>query len=108
MTVGEGLRAINEYPIKVSNLQMIATLRGLNLNAELNPAIMESKSYKLATADVYKYLAFAPNVSQGGVSVSFSEAQRNEFLSIANGIYAGLGEEESKSGVIYGYKGSDL
>ncbi|MBO4778030.1 MAG: hypothetical protein J5588_06000 [Bacteroidales bacterium] len=108
MTVQDGLRSINEYPIKGAVLSSIATLRGITLTAELTEATMKSKAYRLATADVYKFIAFAPNISQGGVSVSFTDAQRNEFKRIANSIYGELGEETVETATVFGYKGSSL
>lgn len=108
MTVLDGLKGINEYPVKFATFQSVATKRGLTLNVELTAEIMESEAYKLATADIYVSLAYSPNVSQGGVSVSFTNEQREEFLSIANRLYAEFEEIGSIQGVTYGYKGSDL
>ena len=108
MTVLDGLKGINEYPVKSATFQSVATKRGLSLDGELTAEIMEGGSYKLATADIYVALAYSPNVSQGGVSVSFTDEQRSEFLSLANRLYAEFGEAGSIQGVSYGYKGSDL
>lgn len=108
MTVLDGLKGINEYPVKSATFQSVATKRGLTLTSELTTEIIESEAYQLATADIYVVLAYSPNVSQGGVSVSFNDEQREKFLSIANRIYADFGEVDSIQGVTYGYKGSDL
>ena len=87
MTVQDGLRSINEYPIKGAVLSSIATLRGLTLTAELTEATMKSNAYR---------------------SVSFTDAQRNEFKRIANSIYGELGEETVETATVFGYKGSSL
>lgn len=108
MTVLDGLKGINDYPIKSATFNSVATKRGLTLTGELTSAIMDSEPYELATADIYVYLVYAPNISQGGVSVSFNEEQRENFLTMANTIYAKWSETDSINGVVYGYKGSDL
>lgn len=106
MTILESLQGINDYPTKVAKLTTIATQRGLTLTDTVTAEILSSDAYKLATADVYAYLAIAPNISQGGVSISFSETQRKSFLSIANSLYAEC--DETTNNVTYGYKGSLL
>jgi hypothetical protein len=50
----------------------------------------------------------APNISQGGISYSFSEKERSIFANRAMSIYKAWAKEEAKSTTIYGYKGSRL
>lgn len=105
MTIGESLKSINAYPIPAQMFATIAARRGLNLSGEFTGYVAESSAYRLATADVYAWLAVAPNVSQGGQSYSFDNDTRANFLSISNRIYGEFGEESSVTGTKYGYKG---
>jgi hypothetical protein len=104
MTILEALKGINPYPIALRTLNEIAERRGVSLDAEPD---FTSRAYKLSVADVYKYLAYAPNVSQGGQSYSFSEEQRKHMLDLAKSIYDEE-EEEALPKTRYGYKGSRL
>lgn len=106
MTVVESLSEFNVYPISVGRRELICIECGLTSEAELTEEISNSSAYKRATAKVYRYLAFAPNVSENGTSFSFTDADRKRFLSLADAIM-----EEIKSGKQqneYGYKGEDL
>lgn len=89
-------------------LATIAARRGLNLTDEFTSMVADYAAYKLATADVYAWLAVAPNVSQGGQSYSFDNDTRANFLSISNKIYGEEGETASVTGTRYGYKGTRI
>lgn len=58
-------------------------------------------------ADVYAFLAGAPDVTQNGVTFSFTQEQRDYFLSMSNSIKAGLDVSDASSGQGYGYMGED-
>lgn len=107
MTILQALQQINLYPIPDSVIMNYCEERGLQSGTETTLDIRKSDSFKLATADVYKWLAFAPaTVSQGGVSFSLSENDKKKFLDFANDIYKGINEKTT--GIVYGYKGSRL
>lgn len=107
MKVIESLQQINLYPIPDNVVTNYCAERGVDANAEATSGIRKSKEYKLAKADLYKWLAFAPStVSQGGVTFSISESDKKRFIEIANKLYAEC--EEQAVGTVYGYKGSRL
>lgn len=110
MTILEALRRVNAYPVPMGELQTIAIVRGLDLDAEADGATLRGGAFKLATADVLMWLSEAPNVSQDGISYSFLEEQRRKFKGRAQAIYGELAPDEigAVSGVVYGYKGSVL
>lgn len=108
MKVSELLQSVNAYPIP-DNIIMEAGVRyGLDLEAESTQDIIQSSGYKLAKADVYTYLAGAPNVTQNGISFSFSEDQRKYFLNVASSIRTEEGVEDATSVQKYGYMGEYL
>ena len=58
-------------------------------------------------ARVYLYLATAPNVSEGGVSISYNADDKRTFLALAKRYAALAGENGLISGPAYGYKGEN-
>lgn len=90
MTIREALRNSFPFPVKDGQLEVIAISRGLVLDGEFDPFIATSKPFGLAKADVIKTIVMAPNVSEGGVSISFND--KSSLISIANGIYGKYGE----------------
>lgn len=104
MIVVDVLRSVNAYPIPQYTLMAIAEARGLSPQSEVMPE--HSKALTLAKGDVYKWLALAPDVSQGGQSFSFTDEQRTRFMQMAQQMYAEAGEVRKTT--IYGYKGSRL
>ena len=108
MKVSEALRRVNSYPVPFGELQSVAIIRGLNLDADADAALLRGNSFKLASADILTWVAEAPNVSQEGISYSFNEEQRKRLRARAAALYAEAGEAESGTGVTYGYKGSVL
>lgn len=108
MTAKEALKALNAYPIPSQVIDAILVKRGVSATAEYSQNLASGDAYRLATADVYKWLAAAPNVSQGGQSYSFDAKARAEFNSAATRIYNDLGTEDDKASVAYGYRGARL
>lgn len=110
MTIRESLLAVSAFPIPMRTIEAYALKRGVELDEEANTAKVADKSYKLVLADLYVWLFFAPNVSQGGQSYSLTESQKAEFRKLAKRLYAECGEaeDESLNGVQYGYMGSRL
>lgn len=106
--VSELLQSVNTYPIPANIIMEAGVKYGLDLEAEATKEIIQSRAYKLAKADVYTFLAGAPNVTQNGISFSFSEDQRKYFLSVASSIRTEEGVTDATSGKIYGYKGENL
>ncbi len=109
LTIQSVLQGLTAYPVPMATLAGIAAKRGLDLTAEIDAVTFTGRSFRLAAADLYLWLAQAPNVSQGGQSYSFSDEQRDDFRKWARAAYAELAPEETASvGVAYGYKGNKL
>lgn len=104
-TILIALKSVSSYPIPSATVEAIGLRRGLTLNEEATERNMLSTHYRLAEADLKLWLSRAPQVSEGGSSFSFSEAERRVLRQEANGVYKEIGE---KSTSIYGYKGDRL
>ncbi len=90
MTVREALRSSFPFSVKDAQLDVIAISRGVVLDNEFDSFVALSKAFELAKADVIKSVVLTPNVSEGGVSISFSD--KATMISIANAIYGAYGE----------------
>lgn len=103
------LKGLNSYPIPLRTLVKTAEERGLNLDTETTADILNGKAYNLASADIFLWLSFAPNISQGGQSYSFTDEQRTQFRNHAKALYKDYDDDSgSANKPIYGYKGSRL
>ena len=108
MDVLKSLKSLSSYPIPTATIENVAGEVGLTLDDELTQELREDKRYKRAKANVYAFLSEAPNVSQGGISYSFSEEERKRFRLRAENLFEEIGDANSGTGVEYGYKGEDL
>lgn len=104
-TILDNLKVINPYPVPASVIQGAAIKNGLDIESELDREVMLSKEYNLCRADILSWLSYAPNISQGGQSYSFSEDQRRQFQYEAESIRC---EYQLTGKPRYGYKGSKL
>lgn len=103
----DALRSINSYPIPLRTLEESAERRGLSLNAEATAETLNSRAFKLCRADMLLWLSYAPDISQGGQSYSFTNEQRTAMRNLAQQLYDEC-EEEGAPKTIYGYKGNRL
>ena len=108
MTILESLRSLSGYPIPTATIENITEAQSLYMLDEATPGVRQSTEYRKAEAFVYLFLSDAPNVSQGGVSYSFSEEERRRFRNRATGILSEVTSYHSNSFVNYGHKGEDL
>ena len=108
MNVLQSLRSISSYPIPTATIEDVAEGVGLAIDTELTQELRKDKRFKRAQARVYMFLSEAPNVSQGGISYSFSEEERRRFRLRAENLLEQIGDATSEAGVEYGYKGEDL
>ena len=106
-TISKILRSINNYPIPDGVIMESAVRHGLNPDDEATEGTLSGEAYELAKADVYAYLAAAPNVTQNGVSFSFTSDQRSYFLSLSNSLRDKWDYFDPGSGQGYGYMGED-
>lgn len=108
-TILEALKGISAYPIPLRTITTVAAKRGVSLTSDATQEVLTGKAYNLATADLLMWLSDAPDVSQGGQSYSFTDEQRKQFRSRANGLYDEFGDDEAGTPKpIYGYKGNRL
>ena len=108
MNVLQSLRSLSSYPIPTATVEDVAEGVGLAIDTELTQELRKDKRLKRAQARVYMFLSEAPNVSQGGISYSFSEEERRRFRLRAENLLEQIGDATSEAGVEYGYKGEDL
>lgn len=106
MTTLESLKGINSYPIPYRTLETVAVRHGLSLSVSATAEIVNGRDYKLACAELLRWLSTAPNITQGGQSYSFSDEQRLQLRNQADDLLAECAEEAPKTR--YGYKGSRL
>lgn len=106
MTLSDYLRGLSNYPLSEEALQSILSKRGLDGKSTMT----DDKLLCLVTADVYRWLSTAPDISQGGQSYSLSDNIRKYYLRRANELYREAGEPESvhEEHPRYGYKGERL
>ena len=108
-TILEALKGVNAYPVPLRTLVGVAEGRGVELTGEASFEVMNGKAFNLAVADLLLWLAFAPDISQGGQTYSFTDEQRLQLRNRANKLYNKyLDDEEESSTAVYGYKGSRL
>lgn len=107
MKASKALMSITNYPIPAPVIENIMDAAGLDGNTETNADVRQGVPFRRATAGVYQYLAEAPNVSQGGITYSFSEDERTRFAQRAGNILAELGDDQNAE-VEVGYFGEDF
>ncbi len=106
MTTLEALKSVNSYPIPLRTLEEVAQRRDISLTDDCLIEDMQSAGYNLAYADLLMWLSYAPSITQGGQSYSFSDDQRMQFRNHASELYKRYANDISKAR--YGYKGSRL
>lgn len=108
-TILEALKGVNAYPVPLRTLVENAERRGLDLSAEATKELLNGADYNLVVADLLLWLSFAPDISQGGQSFSFSDEQRVQLRNRANALYREFDATEAGTPKpIYGYKGNRL
>ena len=110
MSILESLKSINGYPVPFRTINDVAIRRSLSLDDEVTEEVLTSRNYRLAKADIMKWVSFAPNVNQEGVSFDLLYSDRERLRSLANQIYGDLGDSEfiPESKTSFGYKGNRL
>lgn len=112
-TILEQLNSVSGYPVPVQTLAGIAVTRSLDAGGEATEDVMNSAPYRLAKADVMRWVSFAPNVQQGGVSYDILYSDRQQLREQANATYQELGDsaympDSKATKATFGYKGSRL
>ncbi len=91
MNLLEALISKVQYPMPESFYQSILIGRSLDGNTEFTAEVSKSKDFIGAYADCLVGVVTAPNVSEGGVSISVSDSDK--LLNIANTLYKSIGEK---------------
>ncbi len=108
MNIIESLKSLTAYPVPTATLTNICDEVGLDSQAAATSERRQAKAYKRAKALVYSFLSEAPNVSQGGISYSFSEDERSRFKKRAEAILKDIAEEDPTMVAAGGYIGEDF
>jgi len=110
MTVQEALLSIVNYPVPASAIENIAEARGLDINETITSEIRISDDYKLACADLFVWVSFAPNVIEGGVQFNMLYSDRKELRDKANVMYKKLEDSNCDSGIrkVFTFLGDDI
>lgn len=108
MKASKALISLTNYPIPMPVIENIMDSEGLDAETtETSKELRNGAAFKRCTAAVYSFLAKAPNVSQGGISYSFSEDERKRFAQIASSILSELGDQDETQ-IEVGYFGEDF
>lgn len=108
MTIQQSLKSLTAYPIPPATLQDIAEGCGLSLDTELTQELRSGKEMKRAKARTYAYLIIAPNISQNGVSFSFTAEERKQFKKLAVDLLKEIGDDTSGLKTKHGYVGENF
>lgn len=105
-TVIDALASISAYPVPLATLEDAAGENGLDGAVEATEDVRRSAAFKRAKARIYRFLAEAPNVSQGGISYSFTATEKDMFRKQANDLLADADGDDD--GGCYGWMGEDF
>lgn len=108
MTILESLKSLSGYPLPQLSLENVVEEAGLTASQGITAAVRRSASYKRAKARVYLMLAEAPDVSQGGISYSFSDEDKKQFRIQAQALLDEVGDDTSAVSDNYGWMGENL
>jgi hypothetical protein len=100
MTNLEAIKAQVIYPLPDNSFKKVLTDRGLTDSDTYSSD--NYKAFELATADALHILITAPNISEGGYSISLTE--KKELKEIASGLYEKHGVSNPFKSVISSIK----
>lgn len=106
MYVREVLSSLTGYPIPESALRRIGMEARIDVDDYVANASVRGLNY--AKALVYMYVATAPNISEGGVSITLSATDKSVLLGRARRFAALAGVDDLVPGASFGYKGDSL
>lgn len=101
------LQSVSTYPLPRETLDSLAAARGLPLDDDLMHPYDDPR-FMRTLADVYRWLACAPAVAQGGQSFSFTDEDKRGLRAEAQRIYARFGGAPAGGASPYGYRGESL
>lgn len=97
MLIKDALLSIANYPIPESVIENIADSRGLDLTGLTTGSVRSFDNYRLAEADIMVWVAFAPNITEGGISFDMLYSDRKELRERANLVYKELNDPKYQS-----------
>jgi hypothetical protein len=104
-TISNSLKGLTGYPVPQAVFDDAAEEQGLDPNGVMTAEIRGGKAYMRAKARVYDFLSEAPNITQAGISYSYSDEDRKRFRQKAESLRS---EADGNREGIYGYQGEDL
>ena len=108
MNILQSLKSLSGYPLSQLSLENAIEEAGLMAASEADANVRQSAPYKRAKAHVYLMLAEAPDVSQGGISYSFSDEDKKHFRTLAQGLLDETGEDTTTFSDNYGWQGENM
>ena len=106
MTIREHLSSLAPCQIPDAYFKVIGGEVGADIEDDV--ANIDRMTLNRLTARLYLYLATLPNVSEGGVSISFTATEKDTFLKLAKRYAQLAGENGLIGGATYGYKGQNI
>lgn len=108
MNILQSLKAISLYPIPAVVIENYLDEVGLTSLEDITVTIRKSVEYRTVVANLYRWLALAPNVTEGDVNYTLTDAQRADLQSKADEITANIEAEDTTYFYGRGYMGEDL
>jgi hypothetical protein len=104
MLISQALSALTLYSIPAGLISKVCLDRGIDENALYPLGGAQSRDFLLAGADIYMWLYTSPDFSEQ--QVSFTQAERDIFLFLANRVYAQF-EDPAFTGNSFGFVGEN-
>lgn len=107
MTIREYLTSMTSYSVSDDYINVIGEEIGV-ANMDANVSTLTDVQLNRSKARVYLYLVTNPNISEGGMSISFTATERKMFWDLAKKFAFLAGETGLIPGANFGYKGENL
>lgn len=95
MTILEAIKEAVGYPISDNRANMTLIKMGFTGASEATSAVLNSKEFELATADLINWMITAPDISEGGYRLSITD--KKSLRQIASGILSKWGVSDPLS-----------
>lgn len=108
MKTSKALMYLSNYPIPMPVIENIMEEQGMDSStSEADGETRSSVRFRRCKAQVYLFLSKAPNVTQGGITYSFGQKEREAFARMANAILQEVGDN-AEAEIEVGYYGEDF
>lgn len=105
------LRSVTNFPVPDGVIDAVCLRRQVYPDQPASAPDIEARNFRLAEADILKWLYTVANMSQGGQSYTFTAEDKKRLKENANNIYRACGADDDvivETGIKYGYKGDRL